>query len=202
MKEQAIRVWLYHFITVLLAAVAVLLIWSSQAAWGRLDIGADRYKFGLIGIAHITNAATSRAQIESCGWFDAEPVPAYCRRAADGRTAYRLVRVAPVVGAFAEVAFVLAAFAHLRRGKQVSGTGLAPFALASALAITVAILLLTLNVARAVEVYWRHEVEMRGSGLTAAWLAVLLLLAAAAMSRFAPEQTADEEIAGAGASHA
>lgn len=178
------RVWLYHLITVLLAAVALLMIWSSQASWGRLDAGGDRYKFGLLGVAHITNAEASRERSVSCAWFDAEPVAEHCRRAADGPSAYQLVRTAPVVGAFAEVAFVLAAFAHLRRGKQVSGTGLAPFALTSALAIAATILLLTLNVGNAVEVFQGHDLEMRGSGLTAAWMAFLLLLAAAAMSRY------------------
>ena len=179
------RAWLYHLITLLLAAVALLLFWSSQAAWGRLDIGRDRYTVGLLGISRITNATTSSARIESCGWFDAEPVAAYCRHADGEASAYRQVRLAPVAGALAEVAFVLAAFAHLRRGRQVSGTGLAPFALASACAVVAALLLLTMNVVRAVAVFAGHDVALRGSALTAAWLAVALLVVAAAMSRYA-----------------
>lgn len=178
------RAWLYHLITLLLAAVAVLLVWSSQTAWGQLEMGRDRYTVGLLGVGHITHATTQRERIDSCGWFDAEPVAAHCRRAPGGGRAYHLVRMAPVISAFAEVAFVLAAFAHLRRGKQVSGTGLAPFALVSALAIVVAMLLLTLHAGKAVEVFQGYDVEMEGSGLTAARLAVVALLAAAAMSRY------------------
>ena len=186
------RAWLYHVTTVLLALTALLLFWSTQAAWGRIELGADRYKVGLLGVTRIFNSGSSSEGTERCGWYDAEPVAAHCVPAVDGRGAYRLVRLAPVAAAICEVAFVLAAFAHLRRGSGVTGTGLAPFAVAGAMSLVVSILMMR-NVSRALAIVAGRELEMRGTGLTASWLAAGLLLAAAGLSLYSAPvpQTSD-----------
>ena len=152
------RAWLYHVTTVLLALTALLLFWSTQAAWGRIELGADRYKVGLLGVTRIFNTGSSSEGTERCGWYDAEPVAAHCVPAVDGRGAYRLVRVAPVAAAICEVAFVLAAFAHLRRGSGLTGTGLAPFAVAGAMSLVVSILMMR-NVSRALAIAAGRELR-------------------------------------------
>lgn len=183
MKARVMRIWAYHLTTVLLALTATLLFWSTQATWGRLELGADRYRVGLLGVARIFNTGSSSESQERCGWYDAEPLAAHCVAALDGRGAYRLVRLAPVAAAVCEVAFVLAAFAHLRRGSGMTGTGLAPFAVAGAISLVVSILMMR-NVSRALAIAAGREFEMRGTGLTASWLAAGLLLAAAGLSLY------------------
>jgi hypothetical protein len=177
------RTWAHHFTTVLLAFTALLLFWSTQAAWGRLEFGADRYKVGLLGVTRIVNAGSSSERNERCGWYDAAPVAAHCVPAVNGRGAYRLVRLAPVAAAMCEVAFVLAVFAHLRRGSGVTGTGLAPFAVAGATSLVVSNLMMR-SVSRALAIAAGREFEMSGTGLTASWLAAGLLLAAAGLSLY------------------
>lgn len=183
------RTWLRRVTTVLLALAAVLLFWASQAAWGRLELPTVTYKFGLLGVSRSTSGDTSRERYAQCGWYDAPPVPKHCERAEGAVVAYRLVQLAPVAAAIAVVAFVLAAFAHIRPESGPTGLGPSPFAVASAATVTACILFLTRNVARAVEVFAGQEVEIDGSGLRAAWLAVLLLLAVAALSPYSvPER--------------
>jgi hypothetical protein len=188
------RGWLYQLTTIVLALTAILFFWSTQAAWGRIELGADRYKVGLLGVNHIFNVGSSSEGSERCGWYDVEPVAAHCRPAAEGRTAYHLVRLAPVAAALCEIAIVLAAFAHLRRGSGVSGTGLAPFAITGALVLIAGILLLTRNVSNALEVVAGRGFDLDGSGLTAAWITAALLLAAAALSMYSapvPQTSSD-----------
>jgi hypothetical protein len=185
-----------HFrrlVTVLIVLDAILLFWASQAYWGRLEIGNVRYKFGLLGVALMTDVDTSNERIVHCGWYDAPPVAAQCERAEGAVVPYRLVRLAPLAAAIAVVAFVLAAFAHIRPESGPTGLGPPPFAIASASAVIACLLLLTRNVGSAVAVFANHQVDMGGSGLNAAWVAVLLLLAVAALSPYsAPErQTLD-----------
>lgn len=168
----------------LLALVAVLLFWATQAAWGRVEVATVTYTFGLLGVSRVTSGGASDERFAQCGWYDAPPVPAHCERAKDAVVAYRLVRLAPVAAAIAVVAFVLAAFAHIRPESGPTGLGPPPFAIASATAVTACVLLLTRNVSRAVEVFAGQEVGIHGSGLSAAWLAVLLLLAVAALSPY------------------
>lgn len=183
------RTWLRRLTTVLIALDAVLLFWASQAAWGRLELPTVTYEFGLLGVSRSISGDASRERYAQCGWYDAPPVPRHCERAEGAVVAYRLVRLAPVAAAIAVVAFVLAAFAHIRPESGPTGLGAPPFAIASVFAVTACILLLTRNVGRAVEVFAGHEVEMDGSGLSAAWLAVLLLLAVAALSPYSvPER--------------
>jgi hypothetical protein len=184
--------WLYQLTTIVLALTAVLFFWSTQAAWGGIELGADRYKVGLLGVDHIFNVDSAREGNERCGWYDVEPIAAHCRPAPEGEGAYQLVRLAPIAAALCEVAFVLAAFAHLRRGSRVTGTGLAPFAVTSALALIAGIMLLTRNVSNALAIVGAGEFSMGGSGLTAAWMTAALLLAAAALSKYSapvPEAT-------------
>ena len=50
--------WLYQLTTIVLALTAVLFFWSTQAAWGRIELGADRYKVGLLGVNHISYACS------------------------------------------------------------------------------------------------------------------------------------------------
>jgi hypothetical protein len=175
--------WLYHVTTVLLVLTAVFFFWSTQAAWGRLDLGADRYKVGLLGVTRIFNAGSSREGTQRCGWYDAEPLAKHCLPAAEGGGAYRLVRLAPVAAAICEVAFVLAAFAHLRRGSGLTGTGLAPFAVGGAVSLVAGILMMH-NVSRALAIADGRQLEMQGTGLTAAWLTAVLLLSAAALASY------------------
>jgi hypothetical protein len=183
------RTWLRRLTTVLLALVAVLLFWTSQAAWGRLEFPTVTYKFGLLGVSRSTSGDANPERNAQCGWYDAPPVPRHCERAEGAVAAFLLVRLAPVAAALAVVAFVLAAFAHIRPESGPTGLGPPPFAIASATAVIACILLLTRNVNRAVEVLAGHEVEMDGSGLSAAWLAVLLLLAVAVLSPYSvPER--------------
>ena len=174
--------------TLLITLDAVLLLWASQAAWGRLDLRDARYTVGLLGVSRIADADGTTGSPAQCGWYDAPPVPQHCERADGAVLAYRLVRLAPVAAAIAVVAFVLAAFAHIRPESGPTGLGPPTFALASAAAVIACILLLTHNVSRALGVFAGHEVEMRGSGLNAGWLAVLVLLAVAAISPYAAPQ--------------
>ena len=174
--------------TLLITLDAVLLLWASQAAWGRLDLRDARYTVGLLGVSRIADADGTTGSPAQCGWYDAPPVAQHCERADGAVLAYRLVRLAPVAAAIAVVAFVLAAFAHIRPESGPTGLGPPTFALASAAAVIACILLLTHNVSRALGVFAGHEVEMRGSGLNAGWLAVLVLLAVAAISPYAAPQ--------------
>src|SRR2546430_2239007 len=112
------HMWLRRLITLLLALVAVLLFWTSQAAWGRVEVGNVRYKFGLLGVARITVPDSGPERNEPCGWYDEAPVALHCRPAAGAGSAFLLLRLAPVATAIAVVAFVLATFAHLRRGSK------------------------------------------------------------------------------------
>jgi len=178
------RTAMRRLVTVLIALDAVLLFWASQAAWGRLEIGNVRYKFGLLGVALMTDVNTASERVVRCGWYDAPPVPKQCERAEGAVVPYRLVRLAPIAAAIAVVAFVLAAFAHIRPESGPTGLGPPPFAIASASAVIACLLLLTRNVGSAVAVFSGHEVAMGGSGLNAAWLAVLILLAVAALSPY------------------
>jgi hypothetical protein len=193
MKRRIMHGWLYQLTTMVLALTAVLFFWSTQAAWGRIEVGHDRYRVGLLGVNHIFNVGSASESNERCGWYDVEPIAPHCRPAPNEQSAYRLVRLAPIAAAFCEVAFVLAAFAHLRRGSEVTGMGLAPFAITSALALVAGILLLTRNVSSALAIVGESEVSLDGSGLTAAWLTAALLLAAAALSKYsAPAPQASE----------
>jgi hypothetical protein len=184
---RAMPTWLHHLITLLLALVVVTLFWATQAAWGRAEIDDVRYKFGLVGVSSIARADTEFERVQICGWYDEPPLAPFCRAAAGAAGAYQMVRLAPVAAAATVIAFVLAAFAHLRRGSGMTGTPLPPFALAGAAAMLATILLLTLNVGHALDIYTGRPLSMRGSGLSAAWCTVLLLAATAAFGRLSSE---------------
>ncbi len=169
-------------ISSLFVLIAPLLLWTSQAAWGRIETGDTRFKFGLLGMQKIV--AGPPETIERCGWYDAPPVAEHCRPTTNDSLTFFMVQSAPVAAAIAVVAFLMAAFAHMRIEHEAIGSGPAAFALVSAVALGIAILLLTRNVPNALLVYANHTVEQNGSGLTAAWFAALLLLTAAALSRF------------------
>jgi hypothetical protein len=53
MNRRIMHGWLYQLTTMVLALIAVLFFWSTQAAWGRIEVGKDRYKVGLLGVNHI-----------------------------------------------------------------------------------------------------------------------------------------------------
>ncbi|MEP7000253.1 MAG: hypothetical protein ABI969_07225 [bacterium] len=187
------RTAMRRLVTVLIALDAVLLFWASQAEWGRVEIGNVRYGFGLLGVALMTDVNTANERVVQCGWYDAPPVPKQCERAERAVVPYRLLRLAPIAAAIAVVAFVLAAFAHIRPESGPTGLGPPPFAIASASAVIASLLLLTRNVSSAVAVFSGHEVDMGGSGLNAAWIAVLILLAVAALSPYStPARTTSD----------
>lgn len=164
--------WAYHLTTLLLAGAAFLLFVTAQAPWVSTADASTRV--GLLGVSRVGGR---------CRWFDAPPISPDCTAAPAGRTSHALVRTAPFVIAFAIVSFVLAAFAHLRRGSGLTGTGLAPFALLSATSVAIAALLLTRNVGRALAPFATSP-PLSGPGLAAAWSAAALLVVAAALSRY------------------
>ena len=159
--------------------VALSLVWSTEAAWGRYEIPGTRFKFDLLGMQRITGLEGADTINDHCSWYSDHTEASQCAVAPEGSVAFRRVQVAPFLAAISAAALLVIVWATIsRRPRNViaiaSGVGAA--------AMVGALRLLTGNVATAMRVYAGHSVEMNGSGLTAAWLVVFAFIAMGALS--------------------
>jgi len=175
--------WAKRAVSVLLPVIAILLFWTSQAAWGRRADDGTRYKFDLTGVARITNFGSKAEARDHCNWYESAANRRHCTPAAAEAKAYRLLQLAPAAAAIAVLSFVALAWLSARDYRVVLRERTLPLiSIAGSVSMLVAIVLLTRNVGRAVAVYAGHALDMRGSGLTTAWIVVMLFAAAAVLT--------------------
>jgi hypothetical protein len=175
MRARSMHGLAFHLTTLLLTGAAILLLWSTIRPWATSGEGNDRVNVGLTGVSHTGT---------TCGWYDAEPIASACAPASGPQGSYHLLRLTPVAVGFAIVAFVLAAFAHLRQGSGLPGAGLAPFALISALAMGTAIMLVRFGASSALAVLAGRAINLNADGMRSAWATVAVLIVAAGLSRY------------------
>lgn len=169
-------------VAVLLAAIAILLFWTSQAAWGRVVADGMRFKFDLTGVARISNPDAPNETRDHCTWYERAGTSRHCSAAPTGGEEYRLLQIAPVAALLSALSFVGILLLTLRGNIGGRGSRLPVLGLVGALAMVAAIELLTRNVGRAVAVYVGRSLEVHGSGLTSAWLIVALFSTIAALT--------------------
>lgn len=177
MRESARRA-----VVALLPVIAILLFWTTQAAWGRGVVDGTRYKFDLTGVAKISNPDSPAEARDHCTWYESPASRRHCGTTPTETNAYELLELAPGAAALSILAFVAIAWMTARERIVSRGRTLLLISMGGALSMFVAIQLLTRNVGRAVAIYAGHGLEMRGSGLTTAWLVVALFTAAAALT--------------------
>lgn len=158
---------------------ATFLLWSAEAAWGRYEIPGTRFKFDLLGMQRITGLEGAATINDHCSWYGDHLEMSQCAVAPGASSAFRHVRLAPLMAAFSATALLVAAAADVTRRRR---SVIVLASIIGAATMFGALRLLTGNVATAMRVYAGHPVEMNGSGLTAAWLVVFAFIAMGALS--------------------
>lgn len=159
---------------VLRVAIAILLFWTSQAAWGRSVTDGIRFKFDLTGVSKITNADSPAEARDHCNWYEPAAARRHCAAAPAGVNEYRLLRLAPVAVVLSTLSFFGIVWLFVRDNIGERGRRLPLLCLLGAFTMVAAIELLTRNVGRAVAVYAGRPLEVYGSGFKSAWLVVIL----------------------------
>jgi hypothetical protein len=167
---------------VLLAAIAILLLWTSQAAWGRSVVDGIRFKFDLTGVARITGVDSTTEVRDHCNWYEPAKARRHCAAAPAQAGAYRLLQLAPIAAVFSGLSLLGIVWTIGRRDALNRIVPLPLLGLAGALSMVAAIELLTRNVGRAVAVYSDRPLEIHGSGHTSAWLVVILFATITALT--------------------
>ena len=177
--------WVKRTRTGLLPVIAILLFWTSQAAWGRRAEDGTHYKFDLTGVAKITQFGSAAEARDRCNWYESPATLRHCRPAPAGANAYRLVRLAPAAAAISVLSFLAMAGITARDPRPVIGDRTIPLiSIVGSIAMLATILLLTRNVGRAIAIYAGQSLEMRGSGLTTAWMVMMLFAVSAVLTAF------------------
>ncbi len=174
--------WANRAIPGLLAAIAILLFWTSQAAWGRLAADGTRYKFDLTGVASITNFGSPAEVRDHCNWYESPANRRQCSAAPNGANAFRLLQLAPAAATISLLSLLAIAWIAARDARRIPHQALPLISVAGSLAMLAAIQLLTRNVGSAIAVYAGQALEMRGSGLTTAWVVVMLFAVTAVLT--------------------
>ena len=174
--------WAKRAVVALLPVIAFLLFWTTQAAWGRSVVDGTRYKFDLTGVARISSPDSPGEVRDHCSWYESPATLRHCATAASGAEAYRLLELAPAAAALSILSFAAIVLIAARDLVVSRRRILALVSVCGALTMFVAIQLLTRNIGRAIAIYAGQALEMRGSGLTTAWLAAVFFAVSAAIT--------------------